>query len=293
MYHALISDAQRECLPSTQANNHNYYGTVVSGSSSKGYNVRFDALPHEENIVESFSRQKLTVVLAGEEEKDYDRPPQFDSETTATTSNKTLFTKSADDFCSMSEKDIAVAKSFEMRYGNNDGDRINWEILADNIHIQEDDDDCMNIPNQAELIPEIDLETPQLSSTFFKHFFPDTTGHAKIMDDYLSDSQANFHETYVNDKIQFHDPDDPDPDWKVNQGYTLIIAAATEIENGIDNLWKHGPSGGHHDYPDFGRYMPKNEFKCFTAAAPYCTILRYRQTRPALGIISSMSHKLQ
>ena len=60
--------------PSTQANNHNYYGTVVSGSSSKGYNVRFDALPHEENIVESFSRQKLTVVLAGEEEKDYDRP---------------------------------------------------------------------------------------------------------------------------------------------------------------------------------------------------------------------------
>ena len=170
LYHALISDVQRECLPSTQANNHNYYGTVVSGSSSKGYNVRFDALPHEENIVESFSRQKLTVVLAGEEEKDYDHPPQFDSETTATTSNKTLFTKSADDFCSMSEKDIAVAKCFEMRYGNNDGDRIKWEILADNVHIQEDDDDCMNIPNKAELIPEIDLETPHLSSTFFKHF---------------------------------------------------------------------------------------------------------------------------
>jgi len=46
----------------------------------------------------------------------------------------------------------------------------------------------------------------------------------------------------------------------------MIIAAATKIENRINNIWKHG----HGDYPDFGWYMPKNEFKCFIAAAPYC-----------------------
>jgi hypothetical protein len=50
-----------------------------------------------------------------------------------------------------------------------------------------------------------------------------------------------------------------------------MIAAASEIENGVENLWKHGPSGGRHDYPDFGKYiMPINHFKVFQAAAPYC-----------------------
>jgi hypothetical protein len=48
-----------------------------------------------------------------------------------------------------------------------------------------------------------------------------------------------------------------------------MIVAASEIENGVENLWKRGPSGGQHDYPDFGKYMPINHFKVFQAAAPY------------------------
>jgi hypothetical protein len=36
------------------------------------------------------------------------------------------------------------------------------------------------------------------------------------------------------------------------------------------NLWKCGPSAGHHTYPDFGQYMPINYFKCFCSVAPYC-----------------------
>jgi hypothetical protein len=74
----------------------------------------------------------------------------------------------------------------------------------------------------------------------------------------------------MTDGIKFHDEADADPDWKVKQCYTLVIAAATEIENGISNLWKKGPSGGRHDFPDFGRYMPRNHFKCFASAAPFC-----------------------
>jgi hypothetical protein len=49
-----------------------------------------------------------------------------------------------------------------------------------------------------------------------------------------------------------------------------MIASATEVMNGVDNLWKSGPSVGHHAYPDFGQYVPINYFKAFASAAPFC-----------------------
>jgi hypothetical protein len=72
------------------------------------------------------------------------------------------------------------------------------------------------------------------------------------------------------DKIQFHDPADKDPDWKVRNCYLLLIAAATEVENGIEYLWKRGRVGNRCFYPDFGRFMSVNEMKCFYSATPYC-----------------------
>jgi hypothetical protein len=38
----------------------------------------------------------------------------------------------------------------------------------------------------------------------------------------------------------------------------LLIASATEFFSGVENLWKCGPSAGHHTYPDFGQYIPMN-----------------------------------
>jgi hypothetical protein len=49
----------------------------------------------------------------------------------------------------------------------------------------------------------------------------------------------------------------------VKKGYTLIIAAVTEVQNGTENLWKRGHSGGRHQYPNFGQYMQINWFKAF------------------------------
>jgi len=72
------------------------------------------------------------------------------------------------------------------------------------------------------------------------------------------------------DTIQFHDEADLDPDWKVKQCYVLLIAAATEMENGIENLWKCGKLQNHRWYPDFGRFMVMNEMKAFCSTAPYC-----------------------
>jgi hypothetical protein len=38
------------------------------------------------------------------------------------------------------------------------------------------------------------------------------------------------------DKIKFKGPEAEDPDWKVKQASILMIAAALEIENGVENL---------------------------------------------------------
>ncbi len=76
-------------------------------------------------------------------------------------------------------------------------------------------------------------------------------GHAKIIDKYLSNPLATYHDTVCKDKILFLDEHAEDPDWKVKQGYLLIIAAATEVVVGVDNLLKSGPSTGLHNFPDF------------------------------------------
>ncbi len=102
---------------------------------------------------------------------------------------------------------------------------------------------------------------------FFHSFI---SGHAKIIDKYLSDCRATYHDTVLRDKIVFFDESSQDPDWKVRQCYILLIASATEIVSGVENLWKSGPSAGRHTYPDFGQYMPVNYFKAFCSAAPFC-----------------------
>jgi hypothetical protein len=76
-------------------------------------------------------------------------------------------------------------------------------------------------------------------------------GHAKIIDEFLSDPRETYYDTVLRDKIVFHDPHASDPDWMVRQCYLLMIASATEVVNGVDNLWRTGPSIGHHEYPDF------------------------------------------
>ena len=64
------------------------------------------------------------------------------------------------------------------------------------------------------------------------------------MDKFLSDPRATYNDTVVRDQIKFHDDEDLDPDWKVRQCCLLLIASATEIVCGVDNLWKSGPSLG-------------------------------------------------
>jgi hypothetical protein len=90
------------------------------------------------------------------------------------------------------------------------------------------------------------------------------------MDKYLNHPLAAEHVTYINEKMQFHDSEAEDPDWMVRQCYTLIIAGASEMENGVENLWKKGAASGRRNHPDFDQYIDKNVFKAFKYAAHFC-----------------------
>jgi hypothetical protein len=82
--------------------------------------------------------------------------------------------------------------------------------------------------------------------------------------------KTDFYETVQHDKIKFHDEDAEDPDWEIHQAYTLLIAAASEIENGVENMWKRGKGMGRRYYPDVGRFISKNAFKAFKSGAHFC-----------------------
>ena len=73
----------------------------------------------------------------------------------------------------------------------------------------------------------------------------------------------------MNDHIKFNDTEADDPVWRVKHCYTLIIAATSEMECGIENLWKRGISNVGRSYQDFGKYVPITSFKAFCSADAY------------------------
>jgi hypothetical protein len=69
LYHILSNDKQHACIPKNVPNDYGFFGTVVSrGNGRSNWNVRFDVLPCDENVVVNISRGKLEVVQPGEEE---------------------------------------------------------------------------------------------------------------------------------------------------------------------------------------------------------------------------------
>jgi hypothetical protein len=89
---------------------------------------------------------------------------------------------------------------------------------------------------------------------------------------YLSDERAGQHRTFKNEKMQFDDPQAEYRDWKVRQCYTLLIASTSEIENGVNNLWKKGAITGHRNHPNFSQYMVKHMLKDFKSCAYFCLV---------------------
>jgi Transposase IS4 len=275
LYHLLESDSQKECLEGFNQN-YNCYGTIKSGNAQNGYRVVFDMFPADRKEV-FVKRKKLVTVKAGSEEVLYDKktddPEELERIEKEKKDKRSPKQISVDEFCSLEDDILANAKTFDYQFTDNPADKVTWKIFGDQEYVREEDDPMDTYTEEAVFKTEINFGSDDsfedLSKLFFEHFFPDVKGHAKLLDEFHSDSRSPLFTTVKNDKIQFHDPNNEDPDWIVKQAYLLMLAAATEGDVGVENLWKRGSTGGRRSYADFGQYMPKNWFLAFQCAAPY------------------------
>jgi hypothetical protein len=269
LYHICAPDQQAR-MPTSACNSYNVYGTVIQGSSGKrGWDIQFDVFSLENHTVKNVSRDKIVVLSDGDAEVEYDRevdlsdhPSTFLSPTQTEKQKQTQ-----EEFLLMDDDDTAHARSFKYQWGKSASEAVDCKILADDETVN------LGMPDvegrKATSESHFDDET-HLIGIFFQSIFPSIEGHAAKLDAYFPNDQADFYETVKHDRIVFHDPDDDDPDWQVRQCYTLLIAAASEIGNGVKNLWNRGPANRQREYTDFRRYVSENMFKAFKAAAHFC-----------------------
>ena len=272
----VLSPNQRQHIPQDIGNSYPLFGTVIGGggnkTAKKGWDIELDVLPADEKKVLNVSRNKLSVLAPGEDKNvekhltQSEKLHEIISEEEEKKKKMSPMNKCQADFAALSKDVRAEAKVFEMTYGKNPSECLQWEILGDQEHHI---DNAFVPPTSSDVVNScFDFEA-DLEKNFFDHIFPSVTGHAAIIDKYLADPRATYYETVKNHKITFLDDSEPDPDWKIKQCYLLIIAAAAELENGVENLWKSGMKRMRRSYPDFGRFMGINEMQAFCSAAPY------------------------
>ncbi len=274
----IVNGIQQSVLPTDVGNSYPYFGTVVSGGGVQnvkmGWDVRFDVLPIDCNVVSNITRSKLTVLAPGEEEVVGERGinhaellEQVENDEEKEKKKESPMLKCQRDFAGLTKDTILAANVFRMTYDIGPEDHFTWEILGDGEHNVDQD----FVPPASTNVVSNSFDYDEAKEdNFFQHVFPSIEGHGIILDKYLGDPRAPYHDTVKVEKIKFHDPEDPDPDWKVKQCYLIIIAAATQFESGYENLWRRGMKGRLRLYPDFGRFMGINEMKAFCSAAPFC-----------------------
>ena len=106
------------------------------------------------------------------------------------------------EFAENDKDTLASAKAFAMRYSNNPDESSDWDILGDTEHHT----DCEFIPpNSTNVVSsEFDVDVP-IEDNFFDHISPLVEGHAEIINRFLADQHAPFHDTVKSNNIKFHD----------------------------------------------------------------------------------------
>ena len=283
MYHLLeqqpIAQGRLAGLPA----NFIFYGTVTSAVGQQRYNVSFDLFPQEDKVAKGLKCQNLFVLPEDADEPRYDHVAEECAEITRKKKTLSPAEESSQEFVSLGHDVIKGATRFVHKYGREEGEHVEWSILKDNENVV---DDPLIFEDRVQYKKDIPWserrEDNCYNSLFFEHFFPSIEGHAKKIDDWLSNPKCPLYQTAKQHKIVFHDEaSELGPNWKVRVCYTLLIAAASESHNGLENLWKRGRSGCRHDYPDYGQYMQLEHFRAFQAACPYCWCSKHHWYKPA------------
>jgi len=183
LYHLLVTDEQRKKIPKDIPNKYNFFGTVISRGKNKGsWNVKFDVLPVDENVLHNISRVKLTVIADGEEEKPIGEDEHLDevelkSDTEEDASPKK--TKDDDVFCSQDKSALKESTVYTMKWGPGKSDYTDWAILPDSEYVTEQDFP-LELPDvvhyHSDLGPDNISELDDHGNFFFKYIFPDIVG---------------------------------------------------------------------------------------------------------------------
>jgi hypothetical protein len=266
----LQEDAQRACLPQDDPDGAMYYGTVTGGDTRRGYLVSMDILPDSKKIV-LIKRGNIHVL-----DKDADEP-KIDPKRLAaieaalyesTDKRKSAETRSEEAFEKLDNDTLKNAVAYHCKY-NEKEPPLTWKILGDDEYIQHDEKyNRLKEKSLPRFEGKIDFENKTVHENFFQHVWPDMTGSAAIVDEFLSNPQASYHHTYRTKNLKFHDPTNEDPDWKTKQCILALVAAASELENGM-NCWLAAQGPGRKHYPDFGQFIPKDEMECFISCAAF------------------------
>jgi hypothetical protein len=103
----------------------------------------------------------------------------------------------------MPSEDIAADRLFITQCGNQPADIVKWTIQQDGEFLD------WGTPNmeEHEATDEVQFEDEtKLGDLFFETIFPSFARHTLLLDNYLSDEHADLHQTYINEKMKFDDP---------------------------------------------------------------------------------------
>jgi hypothetical protein len=144
---------------------------------------------------------------------------------------KTRKVLSLDSFMNLSNDAVLAATTFHHYHGEGDNDFIEWTILREGEEIVED---VMQHDNTSPFSIDIPWE-PGVGAVdyfdiFFNYFFPSLEGKAAVLDKYLSNPLCSGHNSYyVHEKVRFHQPDRPDPDYIVSSFFVWCCAHSSAL----------------------------------------------------------------
>ena len=246
-----------------------FYGNVVSADLKKGwYNINYDLFPENGKSLR-LTCSSCTTMRPGQDELKYDPrhdkvnetvknlemldpdPEDFDLVLPDSDNNgdddlgdnvrkkkkakrkKTRKVLSLESFMNLSNNAVLAATTFHHYHGEGDNNFIEWTILREGEEIVEDVMQHNNTsPFSIDIPWEPGVGAVDYFDIFFNYFFPSLEGKAAVLDKYLSNPLCSGHNSYyVHEKVRFHQPDRPDPDYIVSKLFVWCCAHSSAVSS--------------------------------------------------------------